>query len=137
MSAPPWPRPVSAATARAMIAANLERWPDELWVRILAGDGLPALGDMEAAKEHCCAALEMAEKADDFEGRSDAAKRLADLGHPVGRRTTVRAVEESRRVSTVVSPPSSPSPSHPRPIDRCPFGSGRRYRRCHGRRRPR
>jgi tetratricopeptide (TPR) repeat protein len=122
-----------AAAARDRIADNLERWPDELWVRMHAGDALQALGDTQGAEQHFRAALEMAEKADDFEGGSDAAQRLSDLGHPVGPRTTVRAVGRSLRVSTIVSSPSSPS--HPRPNDRCPCGSGRRYRRCHGRRR--
>jgi hypothetical protein len=68
-----------AREARARITANLASWPDDLWVRVHAGDALAALGDREGAVAHFGAAFEMAERADDFAGRSDVAERLSRI----------------------------------------------------------
>jgi len=68
-----------AEEARAQIDANLARWPDDFWTRVHAGDALAALGDREGAEGHFSAAVEMADEADDFTGRSDAMKRLTRL----------------------------------------------------------
>ena len=71
-----------ADEARTRIAANLARWPDDLWIRVHAGDALAALGDREGAEAHFGAALEMAEQANDFAGRSDVVERLRRIGRP-------------------------------------------------------
>ena len=68
-----------AEDARARIAANLARWPDDFWIRVHAGDALAALGDREGAEGHFGAAVGMADEADDFTGRSDAMERLTRL----------------------------------------------------------
>ncbi len=68
-----------AEEARARVAENLARWPDDFWIRVHAGDALAALGDREGAEGHFSAAVDMADKADDFTGRSDATKRLMRL----------------------------------------------------------
>jgi tetratricopeptide (TPR) repeat protein len=71
-----------ADEARTRIAANLARWPDDLWIRVHAGDALAALGDREGAEAHFGAALEMAEQANDFAGRSDVVEWLRRIGRP-------------------------------------------------------
>jgi hypothetical protein len=95
-----------AEQARAKIEANLARWPDDVWIRVHAGDALAALGDAAGAEGHFAAALEMAEAADDFEARSDALMRLRQVGHderpdvrqPTGqRRQPKRKRSRSRR----------------------------------------
>jgi hypothetical protein len=50
-----------AEQAKARIDANLTRWPDDLWIRIHAGDALLALGDLEGAKAHSETAVGIAE----------------------------------------------------------------------------
>lgn len=65
-----------ADEARDRIAANLTRWPHDLWVRLHAGDALVALGDPEGASEHFEAALRMAEGSDDFEATAEVIHRL-------------------------------------------------------------
>jgi tetratricopeptide (TPR) repeat protein len=65
-----------ADKARDQIAANLARWPHDLWVRVHAGDALAALGDPEGAREHFDAALRMAEESDDFETTAEVIDRL-------------------------------------------------------------
>jgi tetratricopeptide (TPR) repeat protein len=69
-----------AEQARARIEANLTRWPDDLWIRIHAGDALLALGDLDGAKTHFQTAVGIAEDADDVDGRYDAARRLRQIG---------------------------------------------------------
>jgi hypothetical protein len=68
-----------AEEARARVAANLARWPGDVWIRVHAGDTLATLGDREGAAGHFSAAAEMADDADDFTGRSDAMARLMRL----------------------------------------------------------
>jgi len=68
-----------AEDARARIAANLARWPDDFWIRVHAGDALAALGDREGAEGHFGAAVGIADEADDFTVRSDAMERLTRL----------------------------------------------------------
>jgi hypothetical protein len=74
-----------ADAARARIAENLARHPDDLWIRIHAGDALTALGDDGGAAEHFRIALEMTERADDFIGRSDVIERMMSGGRLLNR----------------------------------------------------
>jgi tetratricopeptide (TPR) repeat protein len=79
-----------ADEARDRIAANLARWPHDLWVRTHAGDALVALGEPEGASEHFEAALRMAEESDDFEATAEVIHRLRkatrrSAGEPSGR----------------------------------------------------
>ena len=71
------------------IAANLARWPHDLWVRVHAGDALVALGEPEGAARHFKAALRMAEESDDFEATAEVIDRLQD-GNPAVRRRAQR-----------------------------------------------
>lgn len=65
-----------AEQARALVAANLARWPDSFVVLVDAGDALLALGDPDGAAAHFNAALRIADDDDDFEARHDATERL-------------------------------------------------------------
>ncbi len=95
-----------AEQARAQVAANLARWPDDFWVGVHAGDALAALGDREGAEGHFSAAVDMAGEADDFAGRSDAMQRLLRLRHtlaqerpgqPMARRQQPKARSRAQR----------------------------------------
>lgn len=92
--------------ARARVAENLARWPDDFWIRVHAGDALAALGDRQGAEGHFSAAVDMANEADDFIGRSDVTKRLLRLrrtmaqdtpGQPVVRRQQRKARSRAQR----------------------------------------
>ncbi len=115
-----------ASATRAQVEANLACWPDEPWVRVHAGDAVQELGDTDGAEAHFLAALEMAEEADDFELRSDAFDRLAQLGRPPAPTTTLRLAGPggSRRRSRSARPGRN---------EPCFCGSGRKYKHCHGR----
>jgi hypothetical protein len=65
--------------ARAQIAANLQAWPDDFWVRVHAGDALEILSDPGGARAHFEAARAMADHPADFEERAAAAERLLQL----------------------------------------------------------
>lgn len=65
-----------ADEARALIAENIDRWPDDLQVRISAGDAMLALSDTAAAQSNFEAALSMAEARDEFDRRADIMDRL-------------------------------------------------------------
>jgi hypothetical protein len=113
--------------ARSRVQDSLVRWPGELWVRIHAGDTLEVLGDADGAAAHLLVALEMADEDDDFEARSDIYERLARLGRAPGPTTTVRLIGgPSARGRTRQTRPGRNDP--------CFCGSGRKYKRCHGRR---
>ena len=65
-----------ADEARDRIAANLIRWPHDVWIRVHAGDALVALGDPEGAAAHFEAALRMADESDDLGATSEVIDRL-------------------------------------------------------------
>jgi hypothetical protein len=88
-----------ADQVHARLAALLERWPDDFWCRVHAGDALAALGDIDGAAAHFVIAQRMAEDADDFEARSDAVERLSRL----------------RRLSQAGSGPEPPRPERHQP----------------------
>jgi hypothetical protein len=71
-----------ADDARAKIAENAERWPDDVRTRMLAGDALDILGDTEAALAHFQAALPLAEQARDYKAIRDLSTRIFRLTRP-------------------------------------------------------
>jgi hypothetical protein len=109
------------AQSRDKIADNLAAWPDDVWVRVHAGDALVELGDFDAAGAHFAAAMEMADDADDFEAVSIADERLVEL------RKRRRQVQKTARRDN----PTAPT----KPGELCPRGSGSKFKHCHGRRR--
>lgn len=65
-----------AGEARARTELNLTRWPDDITVRMRAGECLAILGDLDGATAQFGAALDLADAADDFEARAEAAGKL-------------------------------------------------------------
>lgn len=85
-----------ADDARAKIAENAERWPDDLRARMLAGDALAILGDAEAALAHFQAALPLAEQAKDYKAIRDLSTRVFRLTRPAIAETVQRRQSRSR-----------------------------------------
>ncbi|HEV2256287.1 MAG TPA: hypothetical protein VGS06_24325 [Streptosporangiaceae bacterium] len=73
-----------ADDARAKIAENVQRWPDDVRVRMLAGDALIILGDAEAALAQFQAALPLAQQAKDYKAVRSLSTRIFRLVHPAG-----------------------------------------------------
>lgn len=70
-----------ADDARVKIAENLERWPDDIQTRMLAGDALFLLGDAEAALVHYQTALPLAQQAKDYRVTRELSERIFRLTH--------------------------------------------------------
>ena len=85
-----------ADDARAKIAENLERWPDDIRARILAGDTLAILGDGEAALAHFQVALPLAQQAKDYKAIRDLSTRIFRLTRPATGETVQRRQPRSR-----------------------------------------
>ncbi|GAA5108885.1 hypothetical protein [Haloechinothrix salitolerans] len=96
-----------ADEARARNAANLARWPDDLWIRVHAGDALTVLGDLKGAEEHFDAAMTMAHESDDADAIAAIKHRLrmatrqataGERGHPTSqRRQPKRKLSKAQR----------------------------------------
>ena len=84
-----------ADDARAKIAQNVERWPDDVQARMLAGDALVILGDAEAALAQFQAALPLAQQAKDYRAVRGLSTRIFRLAHPAGE-TVQRRQSRSR-----------------------------------------
>jgi hypothetical protein len=86
-----------ADDARAKVAENVERWPDDVRARMLAGDALAVLGDTETALAHFQAALPLAQQAKDFEAIRDLSTRIFRLTRPATGETVQRSQPRSRQ----------------------------------------
>lgn len=60
----------------------MERWPDDVRARLLAGDALAMLGNTEAALAQFQVALLLAQRAKDFKVIRDLSTRIFRLTHP-------------------------------------------------------
>jgi G3E family GTPase len=76
--------------------ARLERWPDAVRARILAGDALAVLGDTESALAHFQVALPLAEQARDYKSIRDLSTRILRLTRPAAGETGQRRQPRSR-----------------------------------------
>jgi hypothetical protein len=85
-----------ADDARTKIAEMVERWPDDLRSRMLGGDALAMLGDVEAALDQFHAALPLAQQAKDFKATRGLSTRIFRLTHPSGGETVQRRQSRSR-----------------------------------------
>ena len=90
-----------ADDARAKIAEIVERWPGDARARMLAGDALAMLGDVEAALAQFQAALPLAQEAKDFKAIRALSTRIFRLTHPV----------PARWCSAASPAPGQPGPS--------------------------
>jgi hypothetical protein len=85
-----------ADDARAKVAENVARWPDDLQVRMLAGDALAILGDAEAALVLFQAAVTLAQQAKDYKAIRDLSARIFRLTRPATGETVQRRQPRSR-----------------------------------------
>ena len=97
-----------ADDARTKIAENTERWPDDVRVRLLAGDALAMLGNTEAALAQFQVALLLAQQAKDFKVIRDLSTRIFRLTHPaademVQRRQPRSRARSQRKGKTIIS----------------------------------
>lgn len=90
-----------ADRARDRIAANLARWPHDLWTRVNAGDALAALGDYEGARGHFDTARQMTQESDDVDAAAEVSRRL--------RRDAQRAAGKPSRGGQREQPRKKPS----------------------------
>jgi len=85
-----------AGDARAKIDEIVERWPDDVRARMLAGDALAMLGDAEAALAQFQAVLPLAQQSRDFKAIRDLSTRVFRLTHPGAGETVLRRQHRSR-----------------------------------------
>lgn len=72
----------SADDARVKIAEQVERWPDDVQTRMLAGDALVLIGDSEAALAQYQAAVPLARQAKDYRATGELSEKIFRLTHP-------------------------------------------------------
>src|SRR5580693_4204554 len=82
--------------ARAKIAENVKRWPDDIRARLLAGDALAMLGNTEAALAQFQVALLLAQQAKDFKVIRGLSTRIFRLTHPAADEMVQRRQPRSR-----------------------------------------
>ncbi|MEK6677581.1 MAG: SEC-C metal-binding domain-containing protein [Planctomycetota bacterium] len=127
------------------VRANLKRFPEDVWVRIKAGDVFTELDDDPEALTLYSRALAIAREPFDWDG---AAERIIDLLRRMGRSDDWKEVERKHprpdRNVNMLPRHASPSPrkaSSDQPVfppqaqkagrnDPCPCGSGRKYKKC-------
>lgn len=123
------------ADAREQVRENLERFPEDVWVRIKGGDSLRALKDVRGAEAFYRESLKMA---DDRYDREGVLERLIPLLEDTGRGEEASALkaEEDRRDEDENDEPVLPPPTFVREgpkigrNDPCPCGSGRKFKKC-------
>jgi len=106
-----------AERALAKVAENLTLWPDDVSMRMDAGEALSVLGDREGARAHFRAAVDLAEELDDFEARAESFERLRWL----------------ERLDQAERPGAKPEPGQRPTIHRNQRARGARSRRRRGR----
>ena len=79
-----------ADDARVKIAEQVERWPDDVQTRTLAGDALALLGDAEAALAQYQAALPLAQQAKDYRATRELSVKIFRLTHSGSARSAVQ-----------------------------------------------
>jgi hypothetical protein len=117
----------------------LHEFPDDVWVRIKIGDAHRGLGEMEMAERSYRDALK--QTVEDYD-RDGVLERLVPLLENLGREDEVRALkaDEGSRRAEKSAGPADETPAGARPAsskigrnDLCPCGSGKKYKKCHGR----
>jgi hypothetical protein len=85
-----------ADDARVKIAEQVERWPDDVQARMLAGDALVLLGDAEAALAQYQAALPLAQQAKDYRATRELSGKIFRLTRPGGAQSAQRRQPRAR-----------------------------------------
>lgn len=125
--------------AHQQINEVLQRFPEDVWVRIKVGDTHSSLGELEEAERCYKQALGMSEDIYDREG---VLERYIPMLREIGRNEdadALEAEEEKRRSRLKVTQQKQKSLSTPVRIkskigrnDPCPCGSGKKYKKCCG-----
>ncbi len=88
-----------ADDARVKIAEQVERWPDDVQARMLAGDALVLLGDAEAALAQYQAALPLAQQAKDYRATRELSGKIFRLTRPGGAQAAAQRRQPRSRPS--------------------------------------
>jgi len=88
-----------AGDARVKIAEHVERWPDDIQNRVLAGDALVLLGDADAALAQYQAALPLAQQARDYRATRELAEKIFRLTHSGGAQPAVQRRQPRSKTS--------------------------------------
>ncbi len=88
-----------ADDARTKIAEHVERWPDDVQTRALAGDALALLGDAEAALAQYQAALPLAQQAKDYRATRELSGKIFRLTHSGSAQSAVQRRQPRSRPS--------------------------------------
>lgn len=88
-----------ADDARVKIAEQVERWPDDVQTRTLAGDTLALLGDAEAALAQYQAAVPLAQQARDYRATRELSEKAFRLTHSGGAQPALRRRQPRSRPS--------------------------------------
>ncbi len=128
--------------AHQQIEETLRLFPDDVWIRIKTGVAHQALGELDAAEAFYRRALTMSDNEYD---RAGVLERLVPLLEELGRTEDARNLEaeedlrdkkrDSHRSWELAEPIVAPMTSGPKigRNDPCPCGSGKKYKKCHGR----
>jgi hypothetical protein len=88
-----------ADDARTKVAEHVERWPDDVQTRMLAGDALALLGDVEAALAQYQAAVPLAQQARDYRATRELSGKIFQLTRPGSVQPTARRRQPRSRPS--------------------------------------
>lgn len=129
------------AESRDQIAEAIQRFPEDVWVRIKSGDACRTLGELAEAESCYRFALTLSEESYDRLGALERlVPMLADLGK-TAEADILEAEEKARRrqqrapsprpaeaVVTAVAPRAQKVGRN----EACPCGSGKKFKKCHG-----
>ncbi len=133
--------------ALRQVEANLAQFPDDVWVRIKAGDAHRKLGEMGTAEAVYHDALAMTDEFGRSYDREGAVERLVNLLHETGRGAEVDALvdavearEAEHEKVRYAEEGRAPANTWPETVRReapkvgrnepCPCGSGMKFKRC-------
>jgi hypothetical protein len=88
-----------ADDARVKIAEHVERWPDDVQTRMLAGDALALLGDADAALAQYQAALPLTQQAKDYRATRELSGKIFRVTHPGSARSAAQRRQPRSRPS--------------------------------------
>ena len=124
------------------IEENIRLFPDDVWIRIKVGDAHRALGELYESET--CYRHVLTISQDDYD-RAGVLERLIPMLKELGKTDEANALEaeedfrkkkrnlfRSGKIVQTTSGPPHPGPKIAR-NDPCPCGSGKKYKKCHGR----
>lgn len=112
------------------VEENLQRFPEDVWIMINAGDAYYSLGDRKA-EEFFLRGYEMA--GENKYDKAGALERLMDYYRWQGMEEKAKTFEEEYRLLTAPPPSRTEQGVKAKKIGRndpCPCGSGKKYKKC-------